>query len=572
MGRQVPFQTLDEVAQGLCREIENRGSMVESRTATTVRVGCETLRRLELDLRSGDGETLPPVHLYEAYWAPLTEGAVGLWHVVRFLLSGGWNGLRSDARLNRFMFERPRQFRINRRSLFNLAVVILGVIALLVIGMAIAVVAVARFTLEDSGGIDPLVVSHLTILFERLLGFIAGNLAVAIALIAVSRFLMPREKGTWRYCLAWIVNVLTVIPSALMLAALLFSAYVAIPVIFIFHQPILFAGRVCEWCTGLNWGAVVAAGAQYVRRLVERLLLCPLPEQSAWRFLIGLGILLVLAAVYSLIKPGHPRTRGGRITGLVLTLLALAGILALCGHGDALAFVTWLLLSAAVLFVRWFLIQFIGDVAIYVSPHVVDRFFDLRVRIREVVWRAARAVYACRDDDGNFLCGGVVVAGHSLGSVVVYDVLNRLINEDDLSDGATTECCDDTPVEDLYVSDRTKLLLTFGSPLDKTAFVFARHDPHGGTDRDALAASVQPLIVRERTFPWINLWTPFDILGGCLEFYDTPDRPEEPLPNKNRVINLVDPHAITPIAAHSEFWKNTLMYEVMCDALGVRGR
>jgi hypothetical protein len=61
-------------------------------------------------------------HLYEAYWAPLTEGAIGLWQTIRFLLSGGWNGLRSDAQLRRFMFDRLRVFRISRWALVALAV------------------------------------------------------------------------------------------------------------------------------------------------------------------------------------------------------------------------------------------------------------------------------------------------------------------------------------------------------------------------------------------------------------------------------------------------------------------
>lgn len=577
MGQQVPFQTLDDVARGLCTTIESRGATVEARTATTLRVGCETLQRLELDLRSQDGRELPPIHLYEAYWAPLTEGAAGLWQVVRFLLSGGWNGLRSDARLNRFMFDRPRQFRINRWNLAKLAVVIATVIAMLIVGGTIAGVAIARFTFEAKGWINARVVSDLTILFERLLGVIAGGATVAVVLIAVSRWLMPPDVRTWRYRAAWIANALTVIPAAVIVVALAISAYLAIPLIFMFDEEAPFVSRECTWCTGFGagvfdgWGAGIAALGHAARRVVDGVLSCPLPEHSAWLFLIGIGVLIVMYALHALVaRDGEPRGRGGRVAGLGLALVGLAGILAICGHGDALAFLTWLVLFAAVLFVRSFLIQFVGDVAIYVSPHLVDRFFDLRVRIKKVVWRAARAVYACPGDDDELLYEDVVVVGHSLGSVIVYDVLNRLINDDDLCGGAAPPCCDDAPVEDLRVCDRTKLLLTFGSPLDKTAFIFARHDPHGGSERDALAASVQPLIARERTFPWINIWTPFDILGGSVKFYDTPDRDGEPLPNVNRVVNRVDPRAITPLAAHTEFWNNTLIYEAIYDALSQR--
>jgi hypothetical protein len=574
MGQQVPFQTLDDVAHGLCTAMENHGIKIDV-TATSRRIGCETLQRLELDLSTKDGEKLPPIHVYEAYWAPLTEGVAGLWNVVQFLLSGGWNGLRSDARLHRFMFGCPRQFRINRWHLTWLAIVILTIVAMLIIGGTIGGVAVARFTFTSAGWINPKLIADLTVLFEGLLGAIAASSLAAVALIIVSRRLRSGNVLSWRYRMARLASVLTLIPGAAIVLALVLSAYVAIPVIFLFDEDTPFAARVCEWCNGVapgifhQWGESVERSGRALRNWVDSALAFALPERATWYSLIAIGVLLVLSAVAAFGRGnGNKRGRGGHVVGLVLALLALTGILALCGHSDELAILTWLLLFGAVLFVRGFLIQFIGDVAIYVSPHVVDRFFDVRARIRTVVWRAARAVYSCTDEHGDFLYKEVVVVGHSLGSVVVYDVLNRLINEDDFADGGKPPRCDDVVLEYLDVCKRTSLLLTFGSPLDKTAFIFARHDPHGGNERDALAAAVQPLIARERSFPWINLWTRFDLLGGPLQFYDSPDRPDEPKPNlKYRVENVPDPQAITPLAAHTEFWKNTLMYQIIYDAL-----
>lgn len=567
MGQQVPFQTLDDLARGLCGTLEAHGIEVEERNARTIRVGCERLQQLELKLKSSGGEALPPVHLYEAYWAPLTEGAIGLWQVVRFLLAGGWNGIRSDARLRRFMFGKPRQFHISRWELMFLIVVVLTVIAMLVVGGTIAAVAVARLTFEEKSWVTLELIGDLTILFELLLGVIAGSLAVAVALIALSRRLMQPDPATSRSRVARAINWLTLIPGVAIVLALGLSAYVAIPVLFMFDEKPPFPARDCAWCTGVfhGWGGAIGSVAGWIRRLVDRVLHCPLPERAAWWVLVGTALVVVFYAVHGLVAPRkQPGGRGGRHFALVLALLVTAGFLALCGWNDALAFVTWLLLFAAVVFVRSFLIQYLGDVAIYVSPHLVDRFFDLRVRIRNVVWRAARAVYSYRDATG-FVYDDVIVAGHSLGSVVVYDALNRLVNDDDLADESDALFCDDAPVENLCVSARTRLLLTFGSPLDKTAFIFAQHDPHGGTERDALAASVQPLIAREREFRWVNVWTRFDILGGCLDFYDTPQDDEDP--NFQRVDNVPDPHAITPLLAHTEFWKNTLIYEKIFEAL-----
>jgi hypothetical protein len=588
MGQQVPFETMDQVARGLCKEIERRGEKIEERAARTVRVGCETMQRLELDVRTAAGEKLRPIHLYEGYWAPLTEGVAGLRHALRFLLQGAVNGLRSNARLHRFMFGKPRQFHISRWSLTLLTAVVVTLIALIILGGTILGAGTIRLVFPRHELVNDDVLRELTALFELLLAVIAGAGAVAVVIIFAGRVLKRWPR------VARIVSAITVVPVSVIVLALWMSAYVGIPVIILFNDTPLFYPRACEWCpfspTIFGW---IGALGDFLRKIVAFLIRCRIPEFWLWSFLVGAAVLLLVRSVWAVVaawlrrrrrdEPHHDRDEphrdqdephrdeGGLLTAVGLALIALAVVVALCGHGGALAFATWLLLFGAVLFVRSFLIQYIGDVAIYVSSHTVDRFFDLRNRIRGVVRRAARVVYASRDEHGALLYDGVVMVGHSLGSVVVYDGLNRLINEDDLSRGMPPDVppvtCDGETLEDLQVADRTRLLLTFGSPLDKTAFVFAHYNLETGSERDALAASVQPLIARERPFHWINLWTPFDILGGHLDFYDTPDRPDEPQPNVNRVDNLIDPRAITPFAAHTEFWKNQLLYEKMYDAL-----
>ena len=55
---------------------------------------------------------------------------------------------------------------------------------------------------------------------------------------------------------------------------------------------------------------------------------------------------------------------------------------------------SWPLVIAVTLLVRSFLIQYAGDVAAYVQPQLLDRFFELRHEIKDVVWRAAHAVYS----------------------------------------------------------------------------------------------------------------------------------------------------------------------------------
>ncbi len=69
---------------------------------------------------------------------------------------------------------------------------------------------------------------------------------------------------------------------------------------------------------------------------------------------------------------------------------------------------------------------------------------------------------AAPDPEG-FLYHHVVVVGHSLGSVVAYDLLNRLILDDNIVAYAGVGTS-------RAAAHRTPLLLTYGSPLQKLAF------------------------------------------------------------------------------------------------------
>jgi hypothetical protein len=214
---------------------------------------------------------------------------------------------------------------------------------------------------------------------------------------------------------------------------------------------------------------------------------------------------------------------------------------------------TWPVLLGVSAVVRFFLIQYVGDVAAYVSSHTVDRFADLRQRIKDAVGTRAEAVYAA---EGEAKYDGVILVGHSLGSVVTYDVLNRLINQDELRRAAGGRVYE--------VARRTRLLLTFGSPLDKTAFLFATQTPRLSRAREALATTVQPLIQSYdfRLMRWVNLYSPWDIISGALNYYDVPGTPAPPA-----VDNRLDPEATTLLGAHTEYWENPLLRETLAAEL-----
>jgi hypothetical protein len=229
----------------------------------------------------------------------------------------------------------------------------------------------------------------------------------------------------------------------------------------------------------------------------------------------------------------------------------------------------WTLLAGASWFVRGKLVQYVGDVAVYVTPQSLDRFAELRTKIKDVVSSVVCAVYRHGADGSAPAYDRIAVVGHSLGSVAAYDALNAAINADQLDAAGGWR-----------VVPRTCLLLTFGSPLDKTAFIFQAQGHSTGETREALAAAVQPLIqdYAYRSFPWVNVWSPADIVSGELEYYDDTrekllGESEEAwkarleLREAHKVKNLADPGAVTPLAAHTQYWDNPMVFQQLHDRL-----
>lgn len=208
----------------------------------------------------------------------------------------------------------------------------------------------------------------------------------------------------------------------------------------------------------------------------------------------------------------------------------------------------WLVLAAIFLKLRELYFQYVGDVAAYVSSHKVNRFHEVRGAIKKVALDVARAVYGARAKEGGEEYAQVLVVGHSLGSVVAYDTLNAMLNEDRLGSGG------------LRVRDRTPLLLTFGSPLDKTAFIF-RTQLDDAPVREALAAAMQPLIQSYDCRPdhWVNIHSPLDPVSGAINYYDAADSSQP----SRRVRNVRDHGANVPLLAHIQYWKKPLLGTVL---------
>jgi hypothetical protein len=450
MGQQLQFETLDQVVTGLYRAEEAAtGVPIAQQPRTEVRIvrlGEECLARAEMKLRRRSREAR--VDLYEGYWAPLMEGQVNLRDVIRFLLLGGWNGLRYSLRaFRRRMFGSDVTLGIVWRTPLYLFLAFCTIAALFVIN-AVATAAAGSVLAPD----------FLSDAFLRDATLVLGAMLLLVAGFGVA---MAKAKR-----MAYFFALL----GTLLLAGFVFALLVVLHGTG--HGP------------GLAWP-----------RFLERLV-------------------------------------------------------------GPLAVVLWLGVFGFSLFVRQLLVQYLGDVAAYVAPHTLDRFFDLREKVRERVLRTARAIYRARAADGRYLYDRIAVVAHSLGSVVSYDCLNALINEDLMAPASGKA----------DIVDRTMLLLTFGSPLDKTAFVFQTQAGGAGATLHNLAMANQPLIqdYAHRRFRWRNIWSRKDIISGSLDFYDDP---QNPLYLAHRIRNEEDGAADVPLLAHTQYWGNPLLFKRLHSAI-----
>ncbi|HYW10073.1 MAG TPA: hypothetical protein VE913_24110, partial [Longimicrobium sp.] len=234
------------------------------------------------------------------------------------------------------------------------------------------------------------------------------------------------------------------------------------------------------------------------------------------------------------------------------------------GASDPTLLAAFLVTSAIACWqLRSLYIQYLGDVAIYLSSNQLNEFHELREQIRKAGAEVACAVYGARNEsDTGWEYEDVIVVGHSLGSVVAYDTLNTVLNDDRI-----------LPIE-INADTRTRALVTFGSPLDKSAFFF-RTQMGKARFREALAAAKQPLIeplkksdgkqgeaeVTARSIPWINIYSPFDPISGPVNFYDPPkgDATAPAGTEETRVRNERDPDAVLFGAAHTHYWKNPML-------------
>lgn len=496
MGQQVQFSTLNDVVRALGKAQENlagRALADEDVSVQMIRFEDSQLPRAKVCLRDTQGHERE-VHLYEAYWAVLTEGKVSTLDVLKFLIDAGRAGIKfAINKFERWMFGDWKTLPLGKSTVLLLMMAVVIVLSVTALGFSFFISLAAKLF-----GVLGLVKSGLpaiNIFIAHVFGFLyslaaAGGLLglLMVAHLAWTAMRGRRPKTTPRITLR-IVNVAT--------GLLLLLATVPVGLSLVYHLYDLLGPPLLPINAGLSSG--------------------------------GIGEFMARAHAHFAALPNH----------------------------RAIYLALWLAAALAFYVGRGFLVTYVGDVAAYVSAHKVNKFFEVRQQIKDVGLKSARAAYEARNPVTNrFEYDEVLVVGHSLGSVVAYDTLNSMINRDMVAN------------ENLDVVGRTKALITFGSPLDKTAFLFRAQAEHEIV-RESLAAAVQPLIqsYEYRPAQWINIWSRLDWISGALEFYDDPKAPN---PAK-AVRNIEDLDASFPMAAHTQYWRHRIFGETLYKLIVERG-
>lgn len=263
--------------------------------------------------------------------------------------------------------------------------------------------------------------------------------------------------------------------------------------------------------------------------------------------IFGYGLILFLLLLFAVFNPfdlfGSDSSLKGLIAGYWVQ--GSAGLAALYGLTRFKTLVSFLKKKLGIV-----LIDYIGDVAIYTTTDEKSRHFQLRQQI------LARTQTLFENILNDPRYDRVIVAGHSLGSVIAYDVLNRINIKENVGQMPPL------PVKKIAG------LVTFGSPLDKVALFFGQHaGRHQHVRRQimeqlysfrAVPLDPTPNVFRVGNpieqkldgFPWVNYWSSLDPISGYLDFY---------MPLDNVHLDVKGWWG----TAHVKYWETDAMYADM---------
>ena len=227
------------------------------------------------------------------------------------------------------------------------------------------------------------------------------------------------------------------------------------------------------------------------------------------------------------------------------------------------------------------LVNYVGDVVVYTS---MDRKAAHNAIRKRIINQARLEIESIMKND---VYGSIYVAGHSLGSVIAYDVLNRLhtmpisraaggvtTTKTELkADTKTTVETTDYDANWINALGKIRGLITFGSPLDKIAFFFRQQvadkqhirrqmiknlysfkkpgdqqDPDFNPDDPNIVKVSNEVEQNLDNVKWLNYFHHLDPVSGRLDLYNV---------EINHRCVFDSSYGI----AHTHYWEDEKMYE-----------
>jgi len=237
------------------------------------------------------------------------------------------------------------------------------------------------------------------------------------------------------------------------------------------------------------------------------------------------------------------------------------------------------------------LTDFVGDVVAYTAIDPRLRLNKVREDILSGCVHKLRHLLEAKNEKGELVYDQVIVAGHSLGSMVIYDAVSQINRE--LQAG-----CWKIPGN----SQRLSGLVTFGSPLDKIAMFFwplpektsppdddaSRNKAGWLQAKNALYAGLlphfhglrglnvalrgeQPLTVKQPEneplahMVWLNFYHPEDLVAGHLDAYEKLTNIKTSAGIEKNGDNHTGAHTPGFPEAHSYYWYDPRMLQMIID-------
>ncbi len=235
----------------------------------------------------------------------------------------------------------------------------------------------------------------------------------------------------------------------------------------------------------------------------------------------------------------------------------------------------YLMLGVLIYAIRLFLTTAIGGLAVYLGSDTLSKNFAARSQILSECTAAVQNLLAVHPDvpaaPGQVAqYDRVILAAHSLGTVIAYDTLNDLRVKDAAE-------FDEQHVARIQAPSapglsRISALFTFGCPLNKVYYFFRARIGEKATILSQVLYSLHNFRLRVpppvgmlppeppgnkpfcSTFKWLNVWCKLDMISGPMLFYQADD---------NETVR----QGFEPATAHTGYWANPHLYEYFSSLL-----